>query len=103
MAITRDIPFSQYGEEPLTAAAIVELNKMSDFVGPKVNGKITAATLFRGIRPGDLTGPYVSQFFLQPVTFGTLPIAQKFNTYAAGTDYVTSYASWLAVLNGQGP
>jgi hypothetical protein len=102
MAITRDIPFSQYGEEPLSAAAIVELNKMSDFAGPKVNGKITAATLFRGIRPGDLTGPYLSQFFLLPVTFGTLSIAQKFNTYAAGTDYSTSYSSWLAVLNGQG-
>jgi len=103
MAIARDIPFSQYGEEPLTAAAIVELNKMSDFAGPKVNGKITAATLFRGIRPGDLTGPYLSQFFLLPVTFGALSIAQKFNTYAAGTDYVTSFASWLAVFNGQGP
>jgi len=103
MAITRDIPFSQYGQEPLTAAAIVELNKMSDFAGPKLNGKITAATLFRGIRPGDLTGPYISQFFLQPVTFGTLSVTQKFNAYVPATDYLTSYASWLAVVNGQGP
>jgi hypothetical protein len=103
MALARDIPFSQFGEEPVTAAAIVDLNNMSDFAGPKVNGKITAATLFRGIRPGDLTGPYLSQFFLLPVAFGTLSVAQKFNAYAPNTDYLSNFASWLAVQNGQGP
>jgi hypothetical protein len=103
MAMARDIPFSQYGQEPVTAAAIVDLNNMSDFAGPKVDGRITAATLFRGIRPGDLTGPYLSQFFLLPVAFGTLSVAQKFNAYAPNTDYLTNFASWLAVQNGQGP
>jgi len=103
MALARDIPFSQYGEEPITAAAIIELNKLSDFAGPKVNGKVTSATLFRGINPGDLIGPYLSQFFLMPVNFGTLSVAQKFNAYAPGTDYMTSFSSWLAVQNGQGP
>ena len=103
MAMARDIPFSQYGEEPVTAAAIVDLNNMSDFAGPKVNGKITAPTLFRGIRPGDLIGPYLSQFFLLPVSFGTLSVAQKYNAYAPDTDYLTNFAPWLAVQNGQGP
>ena len=42
MALARDIPFSQYGNEPITAAAIADLNKLSDFRGPKVNGKVTA-------------------------------------------------------------
>src|SRR6267154_1963473 len=56
LALARDVPFSQYGSESITAAAITDLNNMSDFAGPKVDGKITAATLFRGIRPGDLTG-----------------------------------------------
>ena len=103
MALARDIPFSQYGEEPITAAAIVELNTLSHFKGPKVNGKITAATLFRGVNPGDLIGPYLSQFFLLPVTFRTLSIAQKYNAYVPDTDYLTNFASWLAVQNGQGP
>jgi hypothetical protein len=103
MALARDIPFSQYGEEPVTAAALVDLNKLSDFKGPKVNGKITAATLFRGNTPGDLSGPYLSQFFLLPMSLGTLSIVQKFNTYAPNTDYMTTFASWLAVQNGQGP
>jgi len=103
MALTRDIPFSQYGSEPVTAAAIVELNTLSHFVGPKVNGKITAATLFRGVNQGDLIGPYLSQFFLLPVTFGTLSVAQKFNAYVPDMDFLTGFASWLAVQNGQGP
>jgi hypothetical protein len=103
MALARDVPFSQYGAEPITAAAIVELNKLSEFKGPKVGGNVTAATLFRGVYAGDLIGPYVSQFFLVPVTFGTLSVAQKFNAYVPGTDYLTTFASWLAVQNGQGP
>ena len=103
MALARDVPFSQYGEEPITAAAIVELNKLTDFAGPKASGKVTAGTLFRGVNAGDLIGPYLSQFFLMPVNFGTLSVAQKFNAYVPNTDYLTSFASWLAVQNGQGP
>jgi hypothetical protein len=103
MALARDVPFSQYGQEPLTAAAIAELNTLSHFAGPKVNGHVTAGTLFRGTYLGDLTGPILSQFFLMPVTFGTLSITQKFNAYLPGTDYLTNFASWLAVQNGQGP
>jgi hypothetical protein len=103
MALARDVPFSQYGAEPITAAAVVELNKLSDFKGPKLGGNVTATTLFRGVNAGDLIGPYVSQFFLLPVTFGVLSVAQKFNAYVPGTDYLTNFASWLAVQNGQGP
>lgn len=103
MALARDIPFSQYGNESTTAAAISDINKLINFKGPKVNGQVTAETLFRGSTAGDLIGPYLSQFFLLPVSFGTLPVAQKYNTYAAGTDYLTDFASWLKVQNGQGP
>ena len=104
MALARDIPFSQYGNESITAGAIADLDKLSRFRGPKVNGQVTAGTLFRGSTPGDLIGPYLSQFFLLPVSLGTLgPIAQKYNTYAPSTDYLTDFTSWLAVQNGQGP
>src|SRR5256885_12198436 len=71
--------------------------------GPKANGEVTANTLFRGLRPGDRTGPYLSQFFLLPVSLGTLSVAQIYNTYAPGKDYLTDFTSWLAVQNGQGP
>ena len=103
MALARDVPFSQYGAEHITAAAIVELNTLSHFEGPTVNAEVTPGTLFRGTSPGDLIGPYVSQFFLSPVTFGVLSVTQQFNAYVPNQDYQTTFAEWLAVQNGQGP
>ncbi len=103
MALARDIPFSRYGNESITAAAMADLDKLSLFRGPKVNGQVTPGTLFRGFTPGDLIGPYLSQFFLLPVSLGTLSVAQKYSTYAPNTDYLTDFTSWLAVQNGQGP
>jgi hypothetical protein len=103
MALARDIPFSQYGNEPITTAAIADLNNLSRFKGPKVNGQVTSGSLFRGFTPGDRIGPYISQFFLLPVSMGTLGVAQKYNTYMPATEYLTDFASWLAVRNGQGP
>ena len=72
MALSRDVPFSQYGAEPITSAAIGELNTLSNFKGPKVSGSVTPGALFRGVNLGDLTGPYLSQFFLPTVNFGAL-------------------------------
>jgi hypothetical protein len=45
----------------------------------------------------------MSQFLLRPVGFGTLSVAQKYNSYAPGVDYQTDYPSWLRCQNGQGP
>src|SRR5579875_3381084 len=39
MALLRDVPFTQYASHPLAQAAIEDLNKLSDFRGPKENGK----------------------------------------------------------------
>jgi hypothetical protein len=102
MALARDVPFSQYGNEPITEAAIADLNHLARFKGPKVNGQVTPGTLFRGFTPGDVIGPYLSQLFLMPVGFGTLSVSQKYNAYAANTDYLTDFTSWLAVQNGEG-
>jgi hypothetical protein len=38
-ALTRDVPFSQYGSDPTIAQAVIDLNKLSDFRAPKVNGQ----------------------------------------------------------------
>jgi len=100
MALCRDVNFTQYGNEKLTKAAIAELNSLPAFHGPK---PVTPQTLFRGFTPGDILGPYVSQFLLQPFNYGAVPITQLLSTYAPGIDYMTDQASWLAVQNGQGP
>jgi hypothetical protein len=100
MALCRDINFTQYGNEPISQAAIAELNSLSAFTGPRL---VTPQNLFRGFTPGDVLGPYPSQFILQPFTYGAIPITQMMTTYVPGLDYMTDQASWLAVQNGQGP
>ena len=100
MALCRDINFTQYGQEPLTQAAIAELNSLGAFRGPK---PVTPQNLFRGFTAGDVVGPYVSQFLLIPFSYGAVPVTQLLTTYAPGVDYMTDQASWLAVQNGQGP
>jgi hypothetical protein len=100
MALCRDVNFTQYGNEPLTQAAIAELNSLPAFPGPK---PVTPQNLFRGFTAGDVLGPYPSQFMLQPFQYGAIAIDQLFTTYAPGVDYMTDQASWLAVQNGQGP
>ncbi len=54
MALCRDVNFTQYGNEPLTQAAIAELNSLPEFHGPK---PVTPQNLFRGYTAGDVSGP----------------------------------------------
>ena len=67
------------------------------------NSVITTSTLFRGNTPGDLAGPYLSQFLWLDVPFGAQTIVQKMKTVVAGDDYMTNYSEWLAVQNGSLP
>src|SRR5215831_19509527 len=99
-ALTRDVSFSQYGTNPMIGQAVADLNKLSDYRGPKVNGQVTPDVIFRGPTPGDLTGPYLSQFLLKPVPMGAATLPQLYRTAVAGDDYWTSYADWLTGQRG---
>src|SRR3989475_3075171 len=103
MALLRDVPFTDYATNATALQACAELTSLSGFQGPRVNGQVTPQTLFCGFTAGDVVGPYVSQFLLQPVHLGALPMAQLYTTYATGLDYMTDAGSWLAVQNGAGP
>lgn len=100
-ALARDVPFSRYGAEPTTQAAVAELTSLVAFRGPRASGAVTAGTLFRGFTAGDLLGPYVSQFFMQPFTYGVIPFTGCMTTLPG--DFMTDTASWLKVQNGQRP
>jgi hypothetical protein len=102
-ALTRDVPFSRYDSDPTTQAAAADLSKLSDFRGPKVSGRVSAGTLFRGFTAGDLAGPYVSQFLLKPVPFGVQWVEQRIRTMLPGIDFLTQYPDWLSVQNGIPP
>ena len=103
MAHLRDVPFRQYATHPLAAAAIADLNAMSDFRGPKQGGLVTAQTLFRDGFPGCISGPYLSQFFYLPQPFGAQDIDPRSHSPAPGVDYLTDQTTWLARQNGVNP
>ena len=101
-ALTRDVPFSQYGSDPTIAQAAADLSKFSDYRGPKVSGQVTPDVLFRGSTPGDLAGPYLSQFLLKPTPYGATTVPQQYKTSVAGDDYLTKYSDWLGIQKGGG-
>jgi hypothetical protein len=103
LALTRDVPFANYDIDPTIEAAAASLSTFSDFRGPKTSGHVTPATIFRGTTPGDLTGPYISQFLLRTIPFGPYSVPQQIRAGVAGVDYMWDYASWLNVQNGGAP
>jgi hypothetical protein len=96
LALARDVPYRRYGQEPVTAATIADLGRFADYHG------LDADSLFRSPElPGVTTGPYISQFLVQPYTFGSTPTTQRYRTTAPGSDHLTSYPAWLAAQNGR--
>ena len=102
-ALCRDVPFADYATDPRIKAAVDDQNAMSATVGPTVNGRLTRDTVFRGETPGDLRGPYISQFLLRDVPYGNTRIEQRYDVPASDRDYMTDRDSWLDIKNGVRP
>ncbi|MEU4741527.1 vanadium-dependent haloperoxidase [Actinosynnema sp. NPDC023658] len=100
MALARDVPFTEYDTHPLIAQAADELSRLSDYRAPKVDGRVTPDTIFRGGTRGDLRGPFLSQFLLRDVQYGTLRIPQLHDTVRRDRDYLTDFEAWRAVQEG---
>lgn len=101
-ALTRDVSFIEYETNALISEAVTDLSAFSDFRGPKDVGQVTANTLFRGIGVGETTGPYISQFLLQPIPAGASKIDQKYKVPVVGNDHMTQYSAWLNIQRGGG-
>ena len=100
-SLLRDVPFTQYGSNPLATKAAHELTNLSAYAGPRnASGEVTPDLLFRGGFPGEQVGPYVSQLFIQPTFMGAQPISQQQICYLPNIDYMTDFSSWLVVQNG---
>lgn len=102
-ALLRDVGFDAYQSHPAVESALADLSRLVDFRAPKVNGRVTAKTLFRANTPGDLAGPYLSQFLCRPVPLGAHAMEQRYQTTASGVNHMTAYDAWLAVQNGNAP
>jgi hypothetical protein len=98
-ALLRDVPFTEYGSNPLAAKAAAELSANAAFPGPR-RGRVTPDTLFRGSMEGDLAGPYISQFLWKPIPFLPIKIEQKIRTAVPAVDYRTDFEGWLVIQNG---
>jgi hypothetical protein len=103
MALLRDVNFADYNKNSIVQAAAADLSSLSDFRGPKDSGIVTPQTLFRDSYPGCTVGPYISQFLLQPVNFGSQRIDTRMQMVRPKFDYMTAFADWLDVQNGVNP
>jgi hypothetical protein len=102
-ALTREVPYREYGSVPFINEALADLNAFSQTVGPKQGGLVTAETLFRGKTQGDLIGPYISQFLWLTVPYGISKIDQKYLFPIPGDDFGTDYNEWLDIQRGVAP
>jgi hypothetical protein len=116
MAVARDVAFINYTTDTLVGAAVNSIG--GEF--PRFGGTVPVSrqNVFRGIYPGEQVGPYVSQFLLKGntdprkpdtlgrdanegfISYGARVIDQRLIPAAAGTDHLTSFATWLDVQNG---
>ncbi|CAM9447814.1 unnamed protein product, partial [Pylaiella littoralis] len=109
MALARDVPFSQFGQDNLIRAAAENLERLPAFKGLNIpkgeDGKIDPAQdLFRTDWPGVTAGPVVSQFLLSNFTIDNIVVQPRQVTLVEGVDYMTTVQDWLDVqamyLNG---
>jgi len=109
-SLLADVPFSRYASNPLVAQAVADMNGLS-FLRSNNNNQfpspVTPQNLFRGqFTPGDgnVVGPYISQFMVQPTFFGAQPISQQYQTFlpigSGGSNYMTSVDEFQLVQNG---
>ena len=112
-ALLRDVHFTDYPTSSLVAQAVADMNNLS-FVKSSKNKEfpfpVTPQNLFRGqFVPGDgnLQGPYISQFLLQPTFFGPQPLSQQYQRFLSvsegGADYMTTVSEYQNIQNGVPP
>jgi len=109
-SLVADVPFTEYSTNPLVGQAVADMNSMS-FLGSAANNQfpypVTRQNLFRGqFIPGDgnVQGPYVSQFMVQPTFFGSQFLSQQHQTFlpegGGGANFMTSIAEYQLIQNG---
>ena len=109
-ALLRDVPFTEYGTNALVGQAVADMNNMS-FLASAANKEtpypVTRQNLFRGkfvAGDGNVRGPYISQFMIQPTYYGSQPLSQQHQTYlpvgGGGTDYMKTVGEYQFIQNG---
>lgn len=121
MAVARDVSFFNWAADALIPNSIIQraiASMNGEFPAYGGSVPVTAQNLFRGIYPGEQTGPYVSQFLLKGnidqrkpnnegldaqegfVSYGAQGIDQRISPAKTGKDHLTDFTTWLNVQNG---
>jgi hypothetical protein len=131
MALLRDRSFAEIedGSGANVPNAVTSLNQLEWFNGNSVldhdrkRMPVTAQSLFRGVLEGDQAGPYISQFLLMgtrtlanrnappvladlqsgEIVYGAITVDQRITPAVTGVDYMTTFADWLKIQNGETP
>ena len=86
-AVWSNVPFAQFDSDTRIAAAAADLASYSDYAAPRDGGSITPRVLFRGELPGDLEGPFVSQFLVRDIArYGQQSLSARIRTMEPGSD-----------------
>jgi len=109
-ALLRDVPFSDYANNRTVLQAVADMNSRSFLLSGANNEyplPVTPQNLFRGqvfVGDGNVQGPYVSQFMIQPTFLGVQPLSQQYQTFlpagGGGSDFMTSVSEYQLVQNG---
>ena len=109
-ALLRDVPFSDYANNRTVLQAVADMNTRSFLLSAANNEypfPVTPKNLFRGqvfVGDGNVQGPYVSQFMIQPTFLGVQPLSQQYQTFlpagGGGSDFMTSVSEYQLVQNG---
>ncbi len=101
MALLRDVPFANYTTTPPDPLVTEAVNHLKTLPGYEA---VTPGTLFRGPLAGEAIGPYLSQFLVLDVPYGSQMTPAKVAFGLPGTgDYMKTWETWLDVQNGVNP
>jgi hypothetical protein len=107
-ALIRDVPFDDYPSNALVAKAVADMNNLS-FLKRAKNIEypfpVTPENLFRGqifSGDGNVMGPYISQFMVQPTFMGVQSLSQLYKTFLPGTsnDFMTNPSVYQLIQDG---
>ena len=92
-ALCRDIPFQAYGSSALVSQANQDLVKTD---GPRFQ-----QALFSSALPGVSQGPFVSQFLVKKVPFGSTMFDQNYLCPRADNDFAATIDGWRGCQDGE--
>ena len=103
LSLTRDVPFREYEKDAVVAAAVADMNAFTEPLTSGTGERLTPATVFRGETPGDLIGPYLSQFLWVDIPYGIKTVEQRYIVPRRGQSFLTAFDEWLDCQRGARP